>query len=138
MTIKLLLLFLTFIKIINCQLFWQQLFDTLSYKNSNKPPPRRDSAIAYDRDRNRVILFGGCQTKYIDDDYPIVFEDTWEFNIETSLWRELTLSVVRPNARYGMVYSHNKYGMYISTGRASYTEFFNDIWVFDFRYLKKN
>lgn len=72
------------INLINCQLYWQQLFDTLSYKNVNKPPPRRDTAIAYDRDRNRIILYGGCQTRSLDDYYPIVFDDTWEYNLDTS------------------------------------------------------
>ena len=78
------IIFLLFITTINCQLFWEQLFDTLSYKNYHKPPPRRDSAIAYDRDRNRIILFGGCQTRYLNDHYPVVFDDTWEYSIERS------------------------------------------------------
>ena len=63
-----LLLLLFCINLISCQLFWEQLFDTLSYKNNyHKPPPRRDSAIAYDRDRNRIILFGGSQSRYLHD-----------------------------------------------------------------------
>lgn len=31
-----------------------------------------------------------------------------------------------------MVYSHNKYGLYISSGRGVYNQIYGDIWVFDF------
>lgn len=65
-------------------MYWYQLYDTLSYTISPyKPPPRKDSSIAYDRERNRIIIFGGCQVKSEYDRYPILFDDTWEFNLNT-------------------------------------------------------
>ena len=72
------------------QMYWQKLFDTLSYKPNYKPPPRRDAAIGHDISRNRVIVFGGWQTNIQDFEavsvysMPVIFDDTWEFNLETS------------------------------------------------------
>ncbi len=62
---------------------WTQLFDTLTYKLNIKPTPRREASIAHDRERNRVILFGGCQQQFLDDLAPVIFDDTWEFNLYT-------------------------------------------------------
>ncbi len=68
-------------------MYWEKLFDSLSYKLSSKPAPRRDTAIGHDIDRNRIIVFGGRQS--INPDVqsiliPVIFDDTWEFNLETS------------------------------------------------------
>jgi hypothetical protein len=67
---------------------WDKLFDSLSYKLSIKPPPRRDAAIGHDRERNRVIVFGGRQTNtdtsLASFNMPVLFDDTWEFNLQTS------------------------------------------------------
>jgi hypothetical protein len=41
--------------------------------------------------------------------------------------------LARPSARYGMLYTHNKHGMYISCGRGWLDEYFNDLWIYDFR-----
>lgn len=74
----------------NAQMYWEKLFDSLSYKSYEKPAPRRDSAIGFDFDRNRVIIFGGWQTNSEnmgpDSPFmiPVLFDDTWEFNLITS------------------------------------------------------
>ena len=68
-------------------LYWEKLVDSLSYQLSEKPAPRRDAAIAHDRERNRIIVFGGRQT--INNNLqsvlmPVIFDDTWEFRLDTS------------------------------------------------------
>jgi hypothetical protein len=73
---------------VNCQIYWEKLFDSLSYKLSHKPAPRRDSAIGHDRERHRVIIFGGWQTNhqnFATFSMPVLFDDTWEFNLLTSI-----------------------------------------------------
>lgn len=71
----------------SAQLHWDKIVDNLSYQLSSKPAPRRDSAIGHDRERNRVILFGGWQQlneNVPTISIPVLFDDTWEFNLETS------------------------------------------------------
>lgn len=66
---------------------WEKLFDNLSYKFSEKPAPRRDSAIGFDIYRDRIIVFGGWQTNSPKSNnfiVPILFDDTWEYNFKTS------------------------------------------------------
>jgi hypothetical protein len=78
------------------QMAWTQLFDTLTYKMNIKPTPRREASIAYDRERNRVILFGGCQQQHLDDLAPVVFDDTWEFNLYTCTCQTLFVRLIYP------------------------------------------
>jgi hypothetical protein len=71
----------------NCQMHWEKIFDSLSYKLSEKPAPRREAAVGHDRNRNRVIVFGGWQVNPPDNkpySLPVLFDDTWEFNLYTS------------------------------------------------------
>lgn len=75
------------IKDISCTLYWEKIVDSLSYNLPTKPPPRRDAAIAYDIERNRIVLFGGRQTMNNDLQaalMPVIFDDTWEFSLEKS------------------------------------------------------
>jgi hypothetical protein len=73
-----------------CQMHWEKLFDSLSYKLSSKPAPRREAAIGHDREKNRIVIFGGWQTNNENTDtftkytMPVLFDDTWEYNLETS------------------------------------------------------
>jgi hypothetical protein len=81
---------LSTVHVTEAQMYWQKLFDSLSYKQNYKPAPRRDAAIGHDIARNRVIVFGGWQTNAQDLDsvsvynMPVLFDDTWEFNLDTS------------------------------------------------------
>lgn len=117
---------------------WEKLFDTLSYRPNIKPAPRREAAIGYDISRNRVILFGGWQTSANSNNnkfsMPVLFDDTWEYSLDTRQWRPLSFSTNRPSARYGMLYTHNKYGLYISCGKGWLNDYSNDLWIYDFRY----
>lgn len=77
------------INLIHAQMYWEKLFDNLSYKFSEKPAPRREAAIGFDINRNRIIVFGGWQTnspKSNDFVMPVLFDDTWEYNLETSIY----------------------------------------------------
>jgi len=74
-------------QVVHGTLYWEKIVDSLSYQLAEKPAPRRDAAIAHDRERNRIIIFGGRQT--INNHMqsvlmPVLFDDTWEFNLNTS------------------------------------------------------
>ena len=67
------------------QLLWSKLVDNLSYQSNTKPAPRRDSALGFDIDRNRLIVFGGLQVS-TDTQLlmPVLLDDTWEFRLDSS------------------------------------------------------
>jgi len=74
-------------KITESQLHWEKIVDSLSYQLTSKPAPRRDAAIGHDKERNRVVIFGGWQQlneQAASISIPVLFDDTWEFNLETS------------------------------------------------------
>ena len=64
------------------------------------PPPRTAHAMAYDRARQRTVVFGG-----VDEDE--VFGDTWEW--DGVQWEEVALEGARPPARssFDMVYDES-------------------------------
>lgn len=78
------------ILLINAHVYWEKIFDNLSHQSNEKPAPRRDSAIGYDIDRNRLIIFGGIQSHTKTNDpklpytIPVIFDDTWEYNLDKS------------------------------------------------------
>lgn len=69
----------------NGQIYWEKLFDSLSYESNIRPVPRRDAAIGYDVSRNRIVVFGGWQTNTDNFHYriPVLLDDTWEFDLYT-------------------------------------------------------
>lgn len=82
--------------VVKCQIYWQKLFDSLSYQSNVRPPPRRDAAIGYDYDRNRIVVFGGWQTNTDSTNnfrIPVIFDDTWEFDLNTSICLEILLLI---------------------------------------------
>lgn len=70
---------------INGQIYWEKIYDNLSYESNIRPVPRRDAAIAYDIGRNRIIIFGGWQTNTDNFHYriPVLLDDTWEYDLNT-------------------------------------------------------
>ncbi len=71
---------------------------TLLSSNLN-PPERRDCALVYDSDRDRVVLFGGASVKL--PPLPTVFyEDTWEW--DGMRWLKVQNLFRRPRGRYGV------------------------------------
>ena len=72
---------------VSAQIYWEKLFDSLSYESNIRPVPRRDAAVGYDVGRNRIVVFGGWQTNTDSYHYriPVLLDDTWEFNLFTSM-----------------------------------------------------
>lgn len=88
----------------------------------NAPPPRFDHALAFDSDKQQLILFGGRAGGKI-------FGDTWIFDAATHQWREI--KTPGPSERFGFasVYDPQSKAVYLFGGQKS--EFYNDTWKFD-------
>ncbi len=91
-------------------------------KAENSPPARYDHALAFDSDKQQLILFGGRASGNI-------FGDTWIFDLNTNAWREV--KTTGPSARFGFasVYDAKTKAVYMFGGQKS--EFYNDTWKFD-------
>jgi hypothetical protein len=70
---------------------WSKLAPTTA------PSARFDSAMVWDSQRNRAVLFGGMEGG--PDGNPE--QDTWEWDPARSTWTERTAEGNKPNARYG-------------------------------------
>ena len=64
------------------------------------PDARSGSAMAYDSQRKKFVLFGGRAGSGYN------YEDTWEWDPQTGVWTDLTNAGKHPSARsqHGMVY----------------------------------
>jgi cysteine-rich repeat protein len=99
---------------------WEQLAPVTS------PPPRYEHAMAYDRDRDVVILFGGR-----NDTQPL--GDTWQW--DGSTWQQLS-PAASPGSRFNHVMAYDAArgrivlygGMSCGWGGCAY---FNDTWEWD-------
>lgn len=91
------------------------------------PPPRRDAALVYEAQRERLWLFGGRQAT-------TALNDTWVFDLKTATWRELPIpAAARPAARYGMVAGLDalRGQFFIMAGTSQPGVFLNDVWALD-------
>jgi len=96
-----------------------------------KPPARFDHAMAYDPDRNVVLMFGGTIATSGDSE----LQDTWEWDLASSQWREVgpttcTLTTC-PDKRHGaaMVYDPGNQAMVLFGGH-SFTARLQDLWIY--------
>lgn len=79
------------------------------------PPPRFGHAMAYDPDRDRVVLFGGCADSASCDN-PL--GDTWEW--DGTSWEKKTSTTAPPNAfAHAMAYDAGRKRVVLFGGCAS-------------------
>jgi hypothetical protein len=96
---------------------------------SGTPPcPRTEITGIYDPVNNRLIFFGG------DINYSIRVNETWELDLSTMTWTQLTPSGPLPLARsaYAAVYDHLQHRMIVFSGAAS--PIMPDVWSLDLTY----
>lgn len=91
------------------------------------PGARRSHKMAYDSDRQVVVLFGGQEE---ENETAQVFEDTWEYDGTT--W-SLALATAPMVARFGhtMTYDASNQRVVLVGGLDSTGSFLNDTWVYD-------
>lgn len=88
----------------------------------NAPPARFDHALAFDSDKQQLILFGGRARG-------TVLGDTWIFDLETNAWREIQTPAPSPRFGFQAVYDSKSSAVYLFGGQKE--AFFNDTWKFD-------
>jgi hypothetical protein len=96
------------------------------------PPPRSHHALAYDKESDRVILFGGVPPgeyagtgSFYEDEY----DDTWAFDPATLTWEQMSPEVFPPpSSFYDMVY-HSASDRIVLIGRGVWTyDYETDTW----------
>jgi hypothetical protein len=93
-------------------------------------PPRRDHpAMAYDRVRQRIVLFGGSTPTAAP------LNDTWEYDSSVApngAWTQVTVSNPPPaRSEASMVFDESRGRVVMTGGRSSTTAFFADVWEWD-------
>ena len=97
-------------------------FAWTKFKAENSPPARFDHALAFDSDKQQLILFGGRASGDI-------FGDTWIYDLQANAWHEI--KTPGPSARFGFAsaYDAKTKAVYLFGGQKS--DFYNDTWKFD-------
>jgi Galactose oxidase, central domain len=93
-----------------------------------RPPGRRQLALAFDENRNRVVLFGGADNAF--------YQDLWEWNPSDGTWLNRTptpLPTNWPTARSGhrMVYIPASKTILLHGGSAGDSNAFSDLWIWN-------
>jgi hypothetical protein len=106
---------------------WTQLTPS-----GTSPSPRTEITGIYDPIANRLIFFGGDQPSGVRTN------ETWELDLSTMVWTQLTPSGSLPLARsaYAAVYDHMQHRIIVSSGCAS--PIMSDVWALDLTYGNEN
>jgi hypothetical protein len=93
------------------------------------PGLRSSSAIAFDGDRGRAVLFGGMDAQYVR------LGDTWEWDSRTAKWMVMTPPGFTPRARSGhaLVYdaARKKTVLYGGSAGSLVQDYMEDTWTWD-------
>ena len=99
---------------------------------SSSPPPRAEHALAYDSNRRRVVLFGGCADAGETGcrSGGAVLADTWEWDGNRWLQRRVETS---PPGRdsHAMAYDAAHGQVLLFGGRGESGDFLGDTWLWD-------
>jgi len=95
------------------------------------PSARYDSALVWDSERSRAVLFGGMRKDQANAD-GIPMQDTWEWDPAKSVWTERTTTGMKPSARNGhaMAYDPGR-GMIVLVGGLDAGNGLADVWDWD-------
>lgn len=100
----------------------------LELQPEERPAPREDHAMVFDRARGVVVLFGGQEGSFPRTE----FDDTWEWNGTT--WTQLN-PPVKPSARYehSMAYdvARQRVVLFGGTSQSLGITWFRDTWEWD-------
>jgi hypothetical protein len=70
-----------------------ETWNQIASSSPSTPSPRRSAGFVYDALRGRAVLFGGLGVAQSND--------TWELNLGSGIWTELTPAGTPPSARFG-------------------------------------
>jgi len=106
---------------------WAYDFNTNEWRNATPPigpSARRDPAMAYDSESDRVVLFGG----YTPSEN---LDDTWTYDVDTNTWTEMAPQQ-RPSARSGhaVAYDAESDRVILFGGTSGFSPL-NETWAYD-------
>jgi hypothetical protein len=100
---------------------------TWSLLDLEAPAPRFGSAIAEDRTKRRLYLFGG-------EDGTTFYNDTWRFDFKSMTWRlQDDGASTAPTPRYGLGGSLDANDNFVISHGFTFEGRFDDTWTFDTR-----
>ena len=92
-----------------------------SQVHADGPTPRDHHRAAYDKVRDRVVLFGGWNGESLEG-------DTWEW--DGFEWKRLARTGPAPRAPFGLSF-HDSLGFVVLAGGQNLTRAFADMWAWD-------
>ena len=94
------------------------------------PPARGRAALAYDRARGQVVLFGGASSSSGPNDPQTFFGDTWLWNGQA--WRKVADAGPRGRYAHGMAYDERRKVVLLYSGAAAHRNApLSDLWQWD-------
>jgi N-acetylneuraminic acid mutarotase len=113
---------------------WSYNFEKNLWKEMNpnpSPPTRLGHGMAYDKESDRIIIFGGFGGKGAND--TVCFSDTWAYDYNTNSWTKMNPKI-SPSARiyFAMTYDNLNDKVILWGGRKKDPIFDNRIWIYDF------
>jgi N-acetylneuraminic acid mutarotase len=112
---------------------WAYNFKKNRWKNMNpltSPSGRAGQGMAYDKESDRIIMFGGFGGKSIDDS---VFSDTWTYDFNANQWTKMNPKL-SPSARmyFAMTYDAENDKVILWGGRKKDPITDNMVWIYDY------
>ena len=102
-----------------------QTWVNLTPASGSAPAARRNASAILDSAHNRMVIFGGFSSTYLND--------IWAFDLSSNTWTNLTPasgSMPAPRLTPASIYDANAHRMVTWSGQGQGT-FFNDVWAFD-------
>jgi hypothetical protein len=106
---------------------WVYDLGTNTWTNMNpstKPSARWDSAMVFDSDAHKVILFGGDDGNYDDE--------TWTYDLGSNTWSNMN-PATKPSARsrHAMAYDSTNHKIILFGGESGPGGYLDDTWSYD-------
>ncbi len=107
---------------------WSYDYNTNTFVNmspASAPPVREVSAMAYDSQSDRIIMFGGLE----DYETSLMRNDTWAYDYNTNTWTDMSpANAPSPRNAFGMVYDSESDRIILFGGLPHS----NETWAYDF------
>lgn len=101
-----------------------------------RPPARYYTAVAYDSQSERLILFGGVIPlfePFIEGGAPTIWgNDTWVYHYTTNTWQKMSPSSSPPSRQNAIMAYNSKTDRIILFGGANESGTLNDTWAYDY------
>jgi len=103
----------------------------VEYRPDPSPPARTGHAMAYDEDRQQVVLFGGTGSLAQDGSPSGLLSDTWIWDGSNWINKTPQYSVMAARWLHGMAYDPARKKIVLFGGQQSWQAQLNDTWEWD-------